>query len=159
MVLFLCETFYCTAIQQIISHYSVHKSVENPMHTNDDLIDWCIYVLLYFLWFGLVLTNFTYFLQGHLYVVILYMCSAHERRCYIVTLSLIGWAHIQNDPWFYGIYSLQWQHHGTTNHWQLHCLFNSLFKGNIKARHYWPFIRGIHLWPVDSLMIPLTKGK
>ena len=25
---------------------------------------------------------------------------ANERRRYIVTSSLIGWAHIQNDPWF-----------------------------------------------------------
>ena len=25
------------------------------------------------------------------------MCPAHERWCYIVTSSLIGWAHIQND--------------------------------------------------------------
>ena len=26
------------------------------------------------------------------------MCPANERWCYIVTSSLIGWAHIQNDP-------------------------------------------------------------
>ena len=28
------------------------------------------------------------------------MGLANERRRYIVTPSLIGWAHIQNDPWF-----------------------------------------------------------
>ena len=28
----------------------------------------------------------------------LYMCQANERRRYIVTLSLIGWAHTQNYP-------------------------------------------------------------
>ena len=28
------------------------------------------------------------------------MGSANERRCYIVTPSLIGWAHTQNDLWF-----------------------------------------------------------
>ena len=27
------------------------------------------------------------------------MCPANERRCYIVTPSLIGWPHTQNDPW------------------------------------------------------------
>ena len=30
--------------------------------------------------------------------IILYMCPANERWCYIVTSSLIGWAHAQNDP-------------------------------------------------------------
>ena len=29
----------------------------------------------------------------------LYLHPANERWCYIVTLSLIGWARIQNDPW------------------------------------------------------------
>ena len=28
--------------------------------------------------------------------------TANERRCYIVTSSLIGWAHTQNDPWVMG---------------------------------------------------------
>ena len=32
--------------------------------------------------------------------IILYMRRANERRRYIVTSSLIGWAHLQNDPWF-----------------------------------------------------------
>ena len=31
--------------------------------------------------------------------IILCMCPAKERRCYIVTLSLIGLVHTQNDPW------------------------------------------------------------
>ena len=31
--------------------------------------------------------------------IILAMGSANERRRYIVTSSLIGWAHTQNDPW------------------------------------------------------------
>ena len=31
--------------------------------------------------------------------IILYMHAANERRCYIVTLSLIGWTHTRNDPW------------------------------------------------------------
>ena len=30
--------------------------------------------------------------------IILWMRSDNERRCYIVTSSLIGWAHTQNDP-------------------------------------------------------------
>ena len=31
--------------------------------------------------------------------ITLNMCPANERRCYIATLSFIGWAYIQNDPW------------------------------------------------------------
>ena len=30
--------------------------------------------------------------------IILGMCPANQRRCYIVTSSLIGWAHTQKDP-------------------------------------------------------------
>ena len=30
--------------------------------------------------------------------IILCMCPANERQCYIVTSPLIGWAHTQNDP-------------------------------------------------------------
>ena len=29
------------------------------------------------------------------------MGSADEKRLYIVTASLIGWAHTQNDPYWY----------------------------------------------------------
>ena len=32
-------------------------------------------------------------------VIILCMCPANERQCYIVTSSPIGWVHTQNDPW------------------------------------------------------------
>ena len=31
--------------------------------------------------------------------IILCMCPANERQCYNVTSSLIGWAHIWNNPW------------------------------------------------------------
>ena len=31
--------------------------------------------------------------------IILCMCPVNGRRCYNVTLSLIGWAHTQNNPW------------------------------------------------------------
>ena len=34
--------------------------------------------------------------------IILAMVWANERRRYIVTSSLIGWAHTQNDPWWWG---------------------------------------------------------
>ena len=30
--------------------------------------------------------------------IMLNMCPANERQCYIVTLSFIGSAHTQNDP-------------------------------------------------------------
>ena len=35
------------------------------------------------------------------------MGSANERRCCVVTSSLIGWAHTQNDPWCSNIYGLK----------------------------------------------------
>ena len=31
-------------------------------------------------------------------VTTMFMCPANERWCYIVMSSLIGWAHILNDP-------------------------------------------------------------
>ena len=34
--------------------------------------------------------------------IILCMCPADRRWCYIVSSSLIGWVHIQNDPWAFG---------------------------------------------------------
>ena len=33
--------------------------------------------------------------------IFLCMRSANERRCYMVTSSLIGWAHTQNDHWLH----------------------------------------------------------
>ena len=36
--------------------------------------------------------------------IILCMCPGNKRRCYIVTSSLIGWAHTQNDPWNCSLY-------------------------------------------------------
>ena len=39
--------------------------------------------------------------------IILYTRSAKERGCYIVTSSLIGWVHAQNDPCWY-LNFLQW---------------------------------------------------
>ena len=32
--------------------------------------------------------------------IILWKRQANEKWCYIVTSSLIGWAHTQNDPWY-----------------------------------------------------------
>ena len=34
--------------------------------------------------------------------IILCMCLANERRRYNATLSLIGWAHVQGDPYQHG---------------------------------------------------------
>ena len=45
------------------------------------------------------------------------------------------------------------EHYGTSDHWQLNCLFNSFLpsnKGNIKVLHNWPFVGGIHQWLLDS---------
>ena len=38
--------------------------------------------------------------QGKYTGIILGMGSANERRRYIITPPLIGWAHTQNDPWY-----------------------------------------------------------
>ena len=39
--------------------------------------------------------------------IILDMDSANERLCYNVTASLIGWAHIQNDPFLNRVYPIK----------------------------------------------------
>ena len=53
------------------------------------------------------------------------------------------------------------ERHGLSDHRQLDCLFNTfklttnisrhvyIYENN-KAPHYWPFVKGIHRWPVDS---------
>ena len=38
--------------------------------------------------------------------IFLCMCPANERRRYIATSALIGWAHTQNDPWWPYQYSV-----------------------------------------------------
>ena len=45
------------------------------------------------------------------------------------------------------------ERHVDTNHWSFHCLFNSLCRPTSKKHqilHCWPFVRGIHRWPVNS---------
>ena len=64
-------------------------------------------------------------------------------------------------------FTLQWRHGdvmASKNHRQL-CFFfllNSLFRLTIKytALHYWPFVRGIHWCPVDSIWrgFPLPRA-
>ena len=54
------------------------------------------------------------------------------------------------------IIRFQWRHvmiKTSQNHWQLEWSFNNLFilTTNNRAPHYWSFVRGIHMWPVDSL--------
>ena len=42
-------------------------------------------------------------------------------------------------------------HHGTTNHWRLDCLYNSLLgKQKNGSSYYCPFVRGVCRWPMDS---------
>ena len=45
-------------------------------------------------------------------------------------------------------------HHGLSNHWWFDCLFNRLFwlmtMKALQALYYWPFVKGIHQWPMDS---------
>ena len=61
----------------------------------------------------------------------------------------------------YGVYygrSLLWRHNGRdsfSNHQPHACLLDrswmqTQIKENIKAPRHWPFVRGIHWWPVNS---------
>ena len=63
---------------------------------------------------------------------ILCVHPANVRRRYIVTSSLIGWAHPQNDPWLCAwcrIFITVTSHevYGVATHRQLKCLFNNFF--------------------------------
>ena len=84
------------------------------------------------------------------------------------------WLHRKLSKWKIIITMMSHDHHGISIHWQLDCLFNSCplwyqrkhqstvnftvcstvvhsdIKGNIKALDNWPFVNGIHWWPVDS---------
>ena len=44
------------------------------------------------------------------------------------------------------------EHHDSSDHQQLSCLFNCLFRHTSKkiSLHYWPFVMGIHQWLVAS---------
>ena len=68
--------------------------------------------------------------------IILCVHSAEERQRYIVASSLVGWAHIQNDPCHRCIVMATERHDDV-----------------IKWKHFprnWPFVRGIHRSPVNS---------
>ena len=62
------------------------------------------------------------------------MCPANERWCNVVTPSLIGWVHTQNDPWYIVWNTVQW-------------LCNSVnFLPNPHKRHIIGVRQGCHLW-------------
>ena len=49
--------------------------------------------------------------------------------------------------------SLQWCHndcHSISNHWQLDCVFNHLFRQTSKSLCYLPFVKKINRWLMDS---------
>ena len=55
------------------------------------------------------------------------------------------------------------EYHVVSNHRSFDCLFNSLYGPTSKKHqipHYWPFVRGIHRWPVNSPhQGPVTRKK
>ena len=55
------------------------------------------------------------------------------------------------------------EHNVVLNHQQFECLFNSLWGPTSKKHqcpHYWPFVKEIHWWPVDSPHErPVTREK
>ena len=55
--------------------------------------------------------------------IILFMGSAVERRRYIVTSSLIGWAHIQNGPWV------------LTQHWGNQTVDESVYMNRMREQY------------------------
>ena len=75
--------------------------------------------------------------------IILCMRQANERRRYKVTPCLIGWAHTQYDHWCFNI----WIYADSS-------VYHDVVKWEPFPRN-WPFVRGIHLSPVD----PPQKGQ
>ena len=46
-----------------------------------------------------------------------------------------------------------YEHHAVSNHRSFNCVFNRLCgptSEEHQSPHYWPFVRGIHRWPVNS---------
>ena len=82
--------------------------------------------------------------HSHISGIVLCMGSANERRRYIVTSSLIGWAHTQNDPGEYmyssTLFALSisppwWRHQMETfSAWLTICAENSLVRGEFPAQ-------------------------
>ena len=61
------------------------------------------------------------------------------------------WSTCQNQH--YGQCMAPHKRHGLSNHRLIECLFSSLFMlttKKISSPCYWPFVRGMHRWPVDS---------
>ena len=72
--------------------------------------------------------------------IISWMHPANKRRCYIVTSSLIGWAHSQNDPctshhqyyrWFQHSHHLDWQYY-SFHSGKMKCLVQNCFTSNMQ---------------------------
>ena len=60
-----------------------------------------------------------------------------------------------------GNVALQWRHnefHGVWIHRRLYCMFN-LYQIKYQGPRHWPFVRGIHRWPVDSQRKGPVTGK
>ena len=87
--------------------------------------------------------------------IILCMCSANERRCYIITPPLIGWTHTKNNPWVGPECMNAWcaakcphmKHYSDV-------IMSRLIRCRSNNRHQssasLAFVRGIHRWPVKS---------
>ena len=111
--------------------------------------------------------RFLYVITG----VLLCMRPANEWRRYIVTSSLIGWAHAKNGPWIavtgdISVSHTSWtctthitvtshQHPAVSNHLEFHAStsllrLTSIFI-NITAPHERLLVSGVHRWPVNYL--------
>ena len=86
--------------------------------------------------------NFAYLARGPLSCYIIYICH----RCYRSLPTLLY------QIFFTGLNRYLCK--TVSNHRSFHCLFHRMFleyvKVNIKTPPYWPFVGGIHRWPVVS---------
>ena len=93
--------------------YILHTTFSNAYSSKSHVIFWfafCWGLILWCSWHGALLQVIPCCWKGNKPWsesmmshwnprIVLWMHPVNERWCYILTLSLIGWAHTQNDPW------------------------------------------------------------
>ena len=84
----------CNKASILLTYITYHKSDVHESH-------FAVFVVVMYLSLLPIAFRLTSLVLGQSYAgIILCMCPANERRCYIVTSSPVGWAHTQNDPWY-----------------------------------------------------------
>ena len=72
--------------------------------------------------------------------------------CLIVTRYTEDFQGNNINPFNDNITVMSHEHHHISNHWETQLFIHQVFQTYKKHQipYYWPFVRGIHLWPVDS---------